>query len=106
LLGYLYFKLAGEAYALVSIGLISVRAVAQFAPAILGGISGKAALARGLRGLSAGFGVWLYTLRCRRSPVPDGCRSVCSNRACSASRCSPLQLFGLAGLDQISHVMI
>src|SRR5471030_1417936 len=38
LLGYVYYKLAGEAYALVSIGLISFAAVAQFAPAVLGGI--------------------------------------------------------------------
>ena len=41
LLGYLYFRLAGEAYALVSIGLISFAAVAQFAPAVLGGIFWK-----------------------------------------------------------------
>ncbi len=40
-LGYLYFYLAGEAYALVSIGLISFSAVAQFAPAIIGGIFWK-----------------------------------------------------------------
>jgi hypothetical protein len=48
LLGYLYFKLAGEAYALVSIGLISFAAVAQFAPAVLGGIfwKGRARRAR------------------------------------------------------------
>ena len=38
LLGYLYFRLAGEAYALVAIGLISFAAVAQFAPVTLGGI--------------------------------------------------------------------
>jgi hypothetical protein len=38
LLGYLYFRLAGEAYALVSIGLISFAAVAQFAPAMIGGM--------------------------------------------------------------------
>jgi len=37
-LGYLYFHLAGEAYALVSIGLISFAAVAQFAPSVLGGL--------------------------------------------------------------------
>jgi Na+/proline symporter len=37
-LGYLYFHLAGEAYALVSIGRISFAAVAQFAPAALGGM--------------------------------------------------------------------
>ena len=41
LLGYLYFQLAGEAYALVSIGLISFAAVAQFAPALLGGMYWK-----------------------------------------------------------------
>ena len=47
LLGYLYFKLAGEAYALVSIGLISFAAVAQFAPAMLGGIFWKGGTRRG-----------------------------------------------------------
>ena len=35
------FTLAGEAYALVSIGLISFAAVAQFAPAMLGGMYWK-----------------------------------------------------------------
>ena len=63
LLGYLYFRLAGEAYALVAIGLISFAAVAQFAPATLGGIYWKGATRAGaLAGLSAGFAVWLYTL--------------------------------------------
>src|SRR5262245_63689448 len=63
LLGYLYFKLAGEAYALVSIGLISFAAVAQFAPVVLGGIFWKGATRRGaIAGLLAGFAVWLYTL--------------------------------------------
>src|SRR6266496_3607283 len=62
LLGYLYYKLAGEAYALVSIGLISFAAVAQFAPAILGGIFWKGGTRRGaLWGLAAGFGIWFYT---------------------------------------------
>ena len=56
LLGYLYFHLAGEAYALVSIGLISFAAVAQFAPAALGGMYWKAGTRRGaLAGLTAGF---------------------------------------------------
>src|SRR5262249_58797720 len=63
LLGYLYFRLAGEAYALVSIGLISFAAVAQFAPVVLGGIFWKGGTRRGaLCGLLAGFGVWFYTL--------------------------------------------
>jgi len=60
LLGYCYFRLAGEAYALVAIGLISFAAVAQFAPAVIGGIYWKAATRAGaLAGLGAGFAVWL-----------------------------------------------
>src|SRR6185503_15772267 len=83
LLGYLYFRLAGEAYALVSIGLISFAAVAQFAPAALGGIFWKGGTRRGaLAGLCAGFAVWLYTLLL------------------------PLALFGITGLDQITHAMV
>ncbi|MGE5946570.1 MAG: histidine kinase, partial [Betaproteobacteria bacterium] len=41
LLGYIYFRAAGEAYALVGIGLISFAAVAQFAPAMFGGMYWK-----------------------------------------------------------------
>jgi len=63
LLGYVYYHLAGEAYALVSIGLISFAAVAQFAPALLGGIFWKGGTKLGaLVGLSAGFAMWIYTL--------------------------------------------
>jgi Na+/proline symporter len=63
LLGYLYFRLAGEAHALVSIGLISFAAVAQFAPAMIGGMYWRGATRAGaLAGLSSGFAVWLYTL--------------------------------------------
>ena len=61
-LGYLYFRFAGEAYALVSIGLISFLAVAQFAPALLGGMYWKDGNRLGaLSGLLLGFAVWLYT---------------------------------------------
>jgi len=63
LLGYLYFHLAGEAYALVSIGLISFAAVAQFAPAMLGGMYWKGGTRRGaMGGLLLGFALWAYTL--------------------------------------------
>src|SRR5881394_2896353 len=63
LLGYFYFLAAGEAYALVSIGLISFAAVAQLAPACIGGLYWKGATRAGaLAGLSAGFAVWAYTL--------------------------------------------
>jgi len=62
-LGYVYFHLAGEAYALVSIGLISFAAVAQFAPSVLGGLYWKGGTRRGaVAGLLAGFLMWAYTL--------------------------------------------
>jgi signal transduction histidine kinase len=108
LLGYLYYKLAGEAYALVSIGLISFAAVAQFAPAILGGIFWKGGTRAGaLCGLIAGFGVWLYTLLlpalARSGWLPI---SLLDQGPFGVALLKPLQLFGLAGLDQISHAMI
>ncbi len=63
LLGYLYFRVAGEAYALVSIGLISFAAVAQFAPALFGGMYWKGGTRAGaLAGLAAGFALWAWTL--------------------------------------------
>src|SRR5256714_14237944 len=108
LLGYLYFKLAGEAYALVSIGLISFAAVAQFAPVVLGGIFWKGGTRRGaLAGLLAGFGVWFYTLLmpalARSGWLPI---SFLEQGPFGIELLKPLQLFGLAGLDQITHSMI
>jgi Na+/proline symporter/nitrogen-specific signal transduction histidine kinase len=108
LLGYLYYKLAGEAYALVSIGLISFAAVAQFAPVVLGGIFWKGGTRRGaLCGLSAGFGIWLYTLLvpaiARSGWLPIG---LLEHGPLGVELLKPLALFGLAGLDQITHAML
>jgi signal transduction histidine kinase len=108
LLGYLYFKIAGEAYALVSIGLISFAAVAQFAPAALGGIFWKGGTRLGaLAGLGAGFAVWFYTLLlpafARSEWLPIG---FLEHGPFGIELLKPLALFGIAGLDQITHAMI
>jgi len=108
LLGYLYFRLAGEAYALVSIGLISFAAVAQFAPVALGGIFWKGGTRRGaLAALLAGFAVWLYTLLlpalARSGWLPI---SFLEHGPFGIELLKPLALFGLTGLDQITHAMI
>ncbi len=108
LLGYLYFRLAGEAYALVSIGLISFAAVAQFAPVVLGGIFWKGGTRRGaLAGLCGGFAVWTYTLLlpalARSGWLPIG---FIEHGPFGIALLKPLELFGLAGLDQITHAMI
>ena len=108
LLGYLYFRLAGEAYALVSIGLVSFAAVAQFAPAILGGIYWKEGTRKGaLAGLSIGFAVWAYTLLlpafAKSGWLPLG---LLDQGPFGITLLKPLELFGLSGLDQITHAMI
>ena len=105
LLGYLYFHLAGEAYALVSIGLISFAAVAQFAPAMLGGMYWRGGTRGGaLTGLLLGFGLWTYTLM-----LPSIAKSgwwqtdFVSNGPWGIALLKPEQLFGLAGLDGLTH---
>ncbi len=107
MLGYAYFRLAGEAYALVSIGLISFAAVAQFAPAILGGMFWKGATRRGaICGLSAGFAVWVYTLL-----LPSFAKSgwlpisFVEQGMFGMHMLKPLELFGLTGLDDITHCL-
>jgi hypothetical protein len=106
-LGYLYFNLAGEAYALVSIGLISFSLVAQFAPAIIGGIFWKGGTRAGaVCGLAAGFVVWLYTLL-----LPSFAKSgwlpinFLSQGMFGIDLLKPQQLFGLEGLDDITHCL-
>jgi Na+/proline symporter len=96
-------SLAGEAYALVSIGLISFAAVAQFAPASLGGLYWKGGTRNGrARGLSAGSRVVLHAAPAgvrqvrlvRHGVVETGssassCCSPTRSSACAASTRSP-----------------
>ncbi len=108
LLGYLYFRLAGEAYALVAIGLISFAAVAQFAPAAIGGIYWKGATRSGaLAGLLAGFAVWMYTLLlpsfAKSGWLPIG---FLEDGPFGIALLKPYALFGLAGLNDITHAML
>ncbi len=108
LLGYLYFRLAGEAYALVAIGLISFAAVAQFAPATIGGIYWKGATRAGaLAGLLAGFAVWLYTLLlpsfAKSGWLPIG---FLNDGPLGIALLKPYALFGLDGLNDITHAML
>ena len=105
MLGYLYYRLAGEAYALVSIGLISFVAIAQLAPALIGGLYWRGGTREGaLAGLSAGFLVWAYTLL-----LPSFARSGWLPPAFMESGpggldfLAPLALFGLSGWNEITH---
>jgi Na+/proline symporter/nitrogen-specific signal transduction histidine kinase len=108
MLGYIYFRVAGEAYALVSIGLISFAAVAQFAPAIFGGMFWRGGTRDGaLAGLLAGFAIWAYTLL-----LPSFAKSgwlplaFLQEGLFGIELLKPQQLFGLAGLGEISHCLL
>ncbi|MGB4673604.1 MAG: sensor histidine kinase [Azovibrio sp.] len=107
LLGYGYFRAAGEAHALVGIGLISFSAVAQFAPALFGGMYWKQGNGAGaLAGLFAGFLVWGYTLL-----LPSFAKSgwipgdFVSQGLWGINGLKAHALFGLEGLDEISHCL-
>ena len=105
LLGYSYFHLAGEAYALVSIGLISFAAVAQFAPAMLGGMYWRYGRRDGAQaGLLAGFLLWAYTLMLP-SIAKSGWLSADFLRRgpWGIEWLKPEQLLGLGGLDNLTH---
>ncbi len=107
LMGYLYFHLIGETYALVSIGLLSFAAVAQFAPAIIGGIYWKGGTRLGaIAALGAGFAVWFYTLL-----LPSFAQSgwlpmaFLNEGPFGLAWLKPYALFGLEGFDHLSHAL-
>ena len=107
LLGYLYFVLIGESYALVTIGLVSFAAAAQFAPSILGGMYWKGGSRRGaLAGITAGFLVWAYTLMlpsfARSGWLPE---SFIEHGLLGIDLLKPYALFGLEGLSPIPHAL-
>src|SRR2546425_50483 len=103
MLGYVYYRAAGEAYALVSIGLVSFAAVAQFAPAMLGGMYWKQGTHAGaFSGLTLGFALWAYTLL-----LPSFAKSgwlpisFIQQGPFGIEWLKPTSLFGLKGLDDI-----
>ena len=106
-LGYAYFRFAGSAYALSAIGLISFAAVAQFAPALVGGVYWAGATRRGaLSGLSAGTLTWAYTLL-----LPSFARSgwlpgdFVDAGPWGLALLRPYALFGLDGMDPLTHAL-
>ncbi|KAA3612478.1 MAG: GHKL domain-containing protein [Calditrichaeota bacterium] len=107
LLSYFYYRVIESHYSLVSIGLISFTAVAQFAPIILGGMYWKGGTKYGaLAGMLAGFLVWGFTLALP-SLVPAGIVSpmLMEEGLFGISLFKPMAFLGLTGLDSITHAL-
>ncbi len=107
LMGYFYYKLIGSHYTLVSIGLISFTAVAQFAPSFLGGMFWKGGTRAGaMSGLIAGFLLWAYTLTVPSLVSAELLpQSLLERGLFGIEMLRPTALFGLSGLDEIMHAL-
>jgi len=104
-LGYIYMRHDSAQFALVSIGLMSFVAVAQFAPAILCGIYWRGASQLGaFAGISAGFLIWCYTLLLP-SFAQSGALDIhfLIDGPFRIELLKPHALFGLSGLDPVTH---
>ncbi len=107
-LGYMFYNMIGESYALVKIGFISFVGATQFAPAVIAGLLWKRANRIGaLTGLILGFVVWFYTLLIP-SFVSSGWMGsdILENCLLNLGLICPLHLFGLKGLDMWSHSLL
>ena len=108
LLGYLYYRFSGGGAALAAIGLVSFLGVAQFLPAMLGGLFWRGATRAGaLAGLSAGFAVWAWSML-----LPNfGGGALMSDAVLTEGPLGigwlrPQALFGIGGLDPLSHAIL
>ncbi|GAA3917207.1 ATP-binding protein [Hymenobacter algoricola] len=104
LLAYGYYSAVGHLLPLVNIGLVSFAAVAQFVPVVLGGLYWKGGTRQGATaGILAGFAVWFFTLVLPTMVGPMLPDSVMTQGLFGLSGLRPFALFGLEGLDYLSH---
>lgn len=102
---YAYNSFMAPYFSLVSIGLASMAAVAQFGPAVFGGLYWRNASRKGaVTGIITGFGIWFYTLI-----IPSGVdagfisKSLMETGPWHLSWLRPQALFGLEGWDLFTH---
>lgn len=105
LLGYFYQTIVGETYMLVTMGLMSFAAAAQFGPALIGGLYWhRGNKAGAITGMLLGFIIWFYTLL-----IPSFVKSgwwqsdILAKGPFGLDFLRPTQLFGLVGFDIWSH---
>ena len=100
-----YYRASGSDASLASFGLMSFAAVAQFAPALIGGLYWHGASRRGAEvGLLMGFAVWIYTLLLPTLTDAGWLDPTWLHAGPFGIHwLRPRQLFGLGGWDPLTH---
>ncbi len=107
-LGYFHYRASGGSGALAAIGTISFGGVAQFLPALLGGIFWRGATRAGaLCGLGVGFSLWVFTMLLP-SFGPGAALSLATfdQGLMGLEWLRPQALFGIDGLDPTVHAVV
>ena len=104
-LGFLYYRLTGTSSPLASIGLISFVGVAQFLPALVGGVFWNGATKPGATaGLAAGFAMWFYTLLAPTfAGTGWGLSELVAVGPWGVALLKPTALFGFSQWDPLVH---
>jgi sigma-B regulation protein RsbU (phosphoserine phosphatase) len=104
-LGYFYYRIVGDSFMLVNMGMISFSAAAQFLPAMLGALYWRRGNKTGaITGILLGFLTWFYTLL-----IPSFSHSgwiskeLLSSGPLGMGLLKPTAMFGLTGMDMWSH---
>ena len=106
-LGFFYYRLSGGGAALASIGLVAFAGISQILPALVGGLFWRGATRTGaLVGLSVGFCLWVYTLLLPGMGGGIMSASVIENGPFGMGWLRPQALFGLEGLDPMTHTVL
>ncbi|MET0327523.1 MAG: PAS domain-containing hybrid sensor histidine kinase/response regulator [Luteimonas sp.] len=104
-LAYGYYRASGTETTLAAFGLMAFAAVAQFAPALIGGLYWRGASRRGVEvGLLIGFTVWTYTLLLPTLTQSGWIDPLwLETGPFGIHWLRPHALFGLAGWDPLTH---
>lgn len=105
LFAYGYYRASGTDTTLAAYGLMAFAAVAQFAPALIGGLYWRGASRQGVEaGLLIGFGVWGYTLLLPTLTDAGWLDPAwVEHGPLGVGWLRPRQLFGVEGWDPLTH---
>lgn len=113
LLGFLFFHFFNDIDQLSVFGLLAFSAVAQFAPALIGGLYWRGGSKQGVyAGLITGFGMWAYTLllptvlRSLPAQFQDFTNQLLTHGPFGLSWLRPEALLGFESFDALTHGVV